>query len=309
MTPRRAPVRVGTRGSPLALRQAELVGESLRRAHPGLAVSIVTLGTEGDRDRAVPLAEAPTRGLFTAEISRAVQAGRVDLAVHSLKDLPVAGRGGTAVGAVLPRAAVEDVLVSRSGAALADLPAGARVGTGSPRRRAQLLRLRPDLRVVPIRGNVDTRLRRALDPDGPLDAVLVARAALDRLGQDGPTARVVPLDQILPAPGQGAIAVECRDEPEWTSLLAPLHDPATAAAVAAERGFLAGLGGGCALPVSAYARIEGRRLRLRGRVTAEDGSDQVDVAAECAPDEEAARATGRALAEEALALGAGRWLP
>ncbi|MBX6350448.1 MAG: hydroxymethylbilane synthase [Clostridia bacterium] len=301
-------MRLGTRGSPLALGQAELVAERLVRAQSGLAVTIVPIRTAGDRDRAAALADPSTRGLFTAELSQAVSDGRVDLAAHSLKDLPLAQTKGTAVGAVLPRAPVEDVLVSRTGAALADLPPGARVGTGSPRRRAQLLRLRPDLHVVRIRGNVDTRVRRALDPDGPWDAVLVARAALERLGLWDLPARPVPLEEILPAPGQGAIAVECRDDEEWLSLVRPIGDPATLVAVTAERAFLAGLGGGCALPVAAHARVEGGRLVLRGRVTAVDGSAQVDLACESAPEEAAARAAGWALAKEALARGAGRWL-
>lgn len=305
-------VRIGTRGSALARWQADHVAGLLRAAHAGLRVEISVIETHGDRVLDTPLPLIGGKGLFTAELEAELRGGAIDLAVHSLKDLPTEEPHGLVVGAVPRRANPQDVLVSRSGAALDALPPGGAVGTSSRRRTAQVLRRRPDLHVLDIRGNVDTRLRKALDPGGPYDAVILARAGVERLGRLDDVTQVLPFDVMLPAPGQGALGIQCRDDAPSRALLAPLTDRATLLAVAAERAFLAALGGGCAVPVSAFAEVEpsGGALRLRGRVTALGGDPQVEVADSCQPPAEdvaahgAAESLGRALAEEAIAGGA-----
>jgi hydroxymethylbilane synthase len=239
-------------------------------------------------------------------LERALLSGQIDLAVHSLKDLPTDQPSRLAIGAVLERAGAADVLVSRSGLRLLALPAGATVGTSSPRRSAQLLRARPDLRPLSIRGNVDTRIRKALDPTGPYDAIVLARAGLERLDRLDVATEDLPLDLMLPAPGQGALAVQCRDEPELRHLLTPIHHLTTALATIAERSFLAELGGGCAAPIAAYGCFENGELRLRGRVGTVDGTWQIDVhwSGPC-PDETTSATAGTSLAREAIDAGAG----
>jgi hydroxymethylbilane synthase len=206
------------------------------------------------------------------------------------------------IGAMPPRANPADVLVSRSGLTLRDLPTGASVGTSSLRRSAQLWHLRPDLKIVDIRGNVDTRVRKAHDPDGPYDAIVLAQAGVERLGRTDAITEAIPLEDMLPAPGQGAIAVQCRDEQSTLDLLLPINHADTVAAVEAERAFLAGLGGGCALPIAAYAEVAGDRLHLRGRVIAIDGVRLIESEGIGAPD--TAYSLGKELAEELLAQGA-----
>jgi hydroxymethylbilane synthase len=232
--------------------------------------------------------------------------------VHSLKDLPSEPSPGLVLGATLPRADERDALVSRGGHTLADLPLAAVVGTGSLRRAAQVRALRPDLRLQDLRGNADTRLRKALDYEGAYDAIVIAAAALARLGRGAEASQVFSLDELMPAPGQGALVVQCRDEARWRDLLAPVHDAVTAAATTAERAFLEGLGGGCAVPIAAYAQIEGEgRLLLRGRVCALDGSRVLDVEDSTAlpepgnsPLAAAARALGLRAAQAAIERGA-----
>ncbi len=312
MTDLPAVVRIGTRGSSLARWQADHVAGLLRAAHKGLRVEITVIETHGDRVLDKPLPLIGGKGLFTAELEAALRDGEVDLAVHSLKDLPTENPPGLIVGAVPRRANPQDVLVSRSGAALDALPAGASVGTSSRRRAAQLLRHRPDLRVIDIRGNVDTRLRKAHDPDGPYDAVILARAGVERLGRLDDVTEVLPFDVMLPAPGQGALGVQCRDDVLSRAVLLPLTHGATRLAVTAERAFLGALGGGCAVPVAAYADVDmpGGALYLRGRVTAVEGDPQVEVADSCPVSAEfdsardAAQSLGRSLAEQAIADGA-----
>lgn len=299
-------VRLGTRGSALARWQTDWVAGLLSAAWPDLVPETVVLRTQGDRipDRPLPLIGG--KGLFTAELEAALRAGAVDLAVHSLKDLPTTLPAGLILGAIPPRGPVHDVVISRHGLPLSQLPAGAVVGTGSRRRAAQLLHAYPRLRVADIRGNVDTRLRKALDPNGPYDAIVLAAAGLERLGQDGFITEALPLTVMLPAPGQGALAVQCREEPVWQALLTPLDDPATRAAVTAERAFLHRLGAGCAVPVAAYAEATGEQLHVRGRVMAPEGSTLIEVTLTGRSSE--AEALGAALAEEALARGADRLL-
>jgi hydroxymethylbilane synthase len=243
------------------------------------------------------------KGLFTAELEAALKSGAIDAAVHSLKDLPIEEPPGLVVGAIPSRADPVDVLVSREGYTLETLPAGATVGTGSRRRAAQLQSLRPDLKVSSIRGNVPTRIRKAMDPDGPYDAIILAHAGLERLGRMDVISQVLSLEWMLPAAGQGALAIQCRDESLSRERVAPLNHAATSAAVTAERSFLAGLGGGCALPIAAYATLHNGQLTLQGRVSSSDGSRKIDVRGEGPL--ETAQELGHNLAEQALARGAG----
>jgi len=301
MTSPMSAVRIGTRGSALALWQAHHVRDLLQRAWPTLAVSIEVMKTQGDATLDTPLPQIGGKGVFTAELETALRTGAIDLAVHSLKDLPTDDSAGLIIGAIPTRATPYDALISRGNHTLDSLPAHATVGTSSRRRAAQLLVRRPDLQLLDIRGNVDTRMRKALAADGPYDAIVLALAGLERLDRADEVSQRLPLDDMLPAPGQGALAVQCRDEVASRALLAPIAHRATTLAVTAERGFLAALGGGCAVPVAAYATIKNRRLTLCGRVTAPDGSRQVDVALEGAVSLKGAATLSQRLAALALA--------
>ncbi len=299
-------VRLGTRGSALARWQTNHIASLLQAAWPGLRTEIVVFHTQGDRILDKPLPLIGGKGLFTAELEAALHGGDIDIAVHSLKDLPTEVPDGLTLGAIPIRADVRDAVVSRNGLHLAQLPPGSVVGTSSRRRAAQLLRRYPRLRVADIRGNVDTRVRKALDPAGPYDAALLAFAGLDRLEHTAVVTELLPLEIMLPAPGQGALAVQCRADARVLATLAPLDDADTRAAVTAERAFLHGLGGGCSVPVAAYARIAQDRLHLTGRVAAVDGSVLVEVTGFCAVND--AAALGASLAEQALGEGADRLL-
>jgi hydroxymethylbilane synthase len=252
-------IRIGTRGSRLARWQADWVAGRLRELHPGLEVDLVEIKTQGDRDRNSPLAAIGGVGLFTKEIQRAVADGSVDVAVHSLKDLPTQGPAELILAAVPEREDVADALIAPVHQTIDALPRAGRVGTSSPRRRAQLLFLRPDLEVVTVRGNVETRLTQALE--GRLDAVVLAWAGLNRLGLERHVTQRLGPPEFLPAVGQGALGIECRrDDPAVLALLEPLDHPATRRAVRAERATLAALEGGCTLPMAAWARdIEDER--------------------------------------------------
>jgi len=299
-------IRIGTRGSQLARWQSGWVADRLRALHPGLAVELVEIRTEGDRDRNSPLAAIGGTGLFTKEIQRALAEGAVEVAVHSLKDLPTAGPAGLTLGAVPPREDVADALIAPWGRTLAGLEAGATVGTGSLRRRAQLLHARPDLVVIGVRGNVETRLNKALR--GELDGVVLAEAGLGRLGLDGHVTERLGPPRFLPAVGQGALGVECRrDDAATLALLAPLDDPATHRAVVAERRVLAELEGGCMIPLAAFARdLADGSLALDAVVLAVDGSERIDSAAAGPVDDP--DGLGRRVAAALLGLGAGRLL-
>jgi hydroxymethylbilane synthase len=299
-------LRLGTRGSALARWQTDYVAGLLAAAWPALACEMVEFRTQGDRVLDTPLPLLGGKGVFTAELEAALHADDIDFAVHSLKDLPTEMPAGLALGAVPIRAEAADVLISRAGYTLETLPQGAMVGTSSRRREAQLLHHRPDLRILDVRGNVDTRIRKALAADGPYDALLLAHAGLARLGHTDVITQVLPLDVMLPAPGQGALGIQCRAEASTLALLAPLNHAPTRLAVDAERAFLVGLGGGCAVPIAAYATVEDGHLRLRGRVTAVDGGLQIDVAI-AGPADDAA-GLGARLAELALAQGAAQLL-
>lgn len=303
-------IRLGTRGSLLARWQTDYVWSLLRTAWPDAAAEITVLVTRGDRVLDTPLPLVGGKGLFTAELEAALHSGAIDLAVHSLKDLPTEAPPGLAIGAIPARVNPADVLVSRAGYTLHTLPHGAAVGTSSRRRAAQLLHHRPDLRLIDIRGNLDTRIRKALDPAGPYDAIVLACAGMERLGYLDAISAVLTTDEMLPAPGQGALGIQCRAEAESCALLAPLNDHATALAVTAERAFLAGLGGGCSVPIAAFATLQGGALELRGRVSATGGAQQTDVATTialvgtAAQQMTAARIGGEALAQVALDQGA-----
>lgn len=300
-------IRVGTRSSRLALWQTELVIGRLRKAHRGLACRVVTLSTQGDEVTDRPLPEIGGQGVFTERIEAALRSGEIDIAVHSLKDLPVEKAQGTEIGAVLGREEVRDALVSRAGLTLDSLPAGAVIGTSSTRRQAQLLALRPDLVARPIRGNVETRVRKV--EEGEYDATLLAGAGLARLGLAGRVSEWLDPGRFLPAPGQGAIAVQCRASDRATlALLSAIDEPELRAATEAERGFLQALGGGCSAPVGAYATVgggtaPGRLITLRARVMSPDGKRSVEVEGSAGePTEIAARLAERARAQGADAL-------
>ncbi len=245
--------RIGTRGSSLALRQTGMVLADLQAAHPDASFETVTITTSGDQSTAA-LASIGGRGVFIIEIERALLAGDIDIAVHSLKDLPADDTPGLVIAATPPREDVRDVLVSRSGARLADLPSGASLGTGSPRRAVQLIALRPDLAIKDIRGNVDTRLRKVAD--GEYDAVALAAAGLKRLGLFDHATEVFETAQLLPAVGQGALAIQVRaDDAGAIGLARALDDHATHTAVIAERAFERRLGGGCHAAIAGYATV------------------------------------------------------
>lgn len=261
-------LRIGTRGSKLALWQAEWVAARLREA--GRQVEIVLVKTEGDRTQDRSIAALGMQGVFTKELAAALLDGRVDLAVHSLKDLPTATTLGLVLAAVPARGPTGDVLIAAGGGDWQALPADAVVGVGSRRRRAQLQHRRPDLRFVDLRGNVETRLAK-LD-QGDLDAIILAQAGLARLEIDEPRATLLPSEWMLPAAGQGALAMECRSDDEIAqAAAAELNDAATRAAVEAERAVLAGLHAGCLAPVGVHGEVQGDRLRLRAAVLSLDG--------------------------------------
>lgn len=301
---RSRPVRIGTRGSTLALWQARWVAEALQAQHPELRTDIVVISTTGDKNRRDPLAQFGTKGLFVKEIEDALLRQDIDLAVHSMKDMPTELPSGLQLAVVPPRGEVRDAFVGRDGRRLTASDGPWRIGTGSRRRQAQLLARYPRLRLQDIRGNVDTRLRKMRQ--GEVDGVVLAAVGLMRLGLERQITEFLPLDVMLPAPGQGALALEtCRGH--WVeTLLAPLHHPPTASAVTAERAFLAHLGGGCTLPVAAFASQQEQTLRLQGLVSRPDGSQVLRREVDGSPHQ--AEALGRRLAAHMLAQGAGALL-
>ena len=268
-----AKIRIGTRGSPLALAQANLVARLLREAH-GLnddAIEIVVIKTSGDRILDRPLAEAGGKGLFTKEIEEALLANSVDLAVHSMKDVPTVLPEGLVIAATLEREDPRDAFISILHATLADMPAGTTVGTSSLRRQAQVLRRRPDLKVVPFRGNVETRLKKLAEAQ--VDATFLACAGLNRLGLAKHITATIPTDVMLPAVAQGAIGIEIRaDDEDCAQLVAPLNDAATALCVTAERAFLATLEGSCRTPIAGLAELRDGTLHFRGEILTPDGT-------------------------------------
>ena len=295
-------VRIGTRGSQLALRQAEEIAAGLRRAWPGLVVELAAIRTSGDHLATAHLAEVGGKGLFVQEIDEALREGRVDLAVHSLKDLPAERPKGLVLAAFPRREDPRDVLVAATAPRVDSLPPGARVGTSSLRRSVQLVARRPDLVAAPIRGNVDTRLRKLRL--GEYDALVLAAAGLQRLGLLDATATPLDPDEMLPAVGQGTLGVEAREgDARILELAAALTDDETRTATLAERAFLETVGGTCTTPLAAYARRTAAGLRLDAFVATPDGTRVLrdgDVGDPAAP-----QALGRRLAARLLAAGAG----
>jgi hydroxymethylbilane synthase len=295
-------LRLGTRRSPMAMAQSAGVA-SLLTERTGTPVELVGLTSYGDASRA-QLTQIGGTGVFVSVLRQALLAGEVDLAVHSLKDLPTASQPGIVLAAVPTRDDPRDALVARDGAKLADLPARARIGTGSPRRAAQLRLLRPDIRPVPVRGNAGTRLAKV--GSGELDAVVLAYAGLARIGQLDLVTEIFEPDQMLPAAGQGALAVECASaDPALTALIGAVDDPDSRAAVTAERAVLAGLRAGCHAPVGAHAVVTSL-LRLAAVVAGDDGAAPVMASAE-GPAGGAAGIGGQ-VAGELLRRGAGRYV-
>jgi hydroxymethylbilane synthase len=271
-------LRIGSRGSPLALVQARQAQSAIAEAC-GIApeaIEIKIIRTTGDKVQDRPLAELGGKALFTKEIEEALLADAIDLAVHSSKDLPGVLPDGLTVAAFLPREDPRDALVGGKATSLRALPRNALVGTASPRRQALLKRLRPDLRVAPLRGNVETRLRKI--EAGAMDATVLAVAGLKRLGLLAAASAVLEIEEFLPAVGQGAIAIETRvDDAKTRALLGPINDAITATALAAERAFLAALGGSCRTPIAGHARVNGDTVNFRGLIAMPDGSDALEV--------------------------------
>jgi hydroxymethylbilane synthase len=286
---------IGTRGSALARWQTEWIQSRLQAVWPELRCELRLFQTSGDTILDRPLPEIGGKGLFTAELENALRSGDIAVAVHSLKDLPIDNAPGLIVGAIGEREDPRDVLISRKYHTLAHLPQGARVGTSSLRRAAQLLAARPDLKILPLRGNVDTRIRKAMQ--GEYDAIALAAAGVLRLGFASHIAEYLPFDVMLPAPGQGAVAVQCRaDDHRTLGLLRPIDHALTRSAVTAERAFLNGLGGGCSAPVAAYAQAN----HLIGLIASRDGQRVIRVSG----DGEDPTALGSELAQQAVAQGA-----
>ena len=296
----RTTLRIGTRASLLAVTQSTWVKDQIEQAHPGVQVELVKITTKGDRILDAPLAKVGGKGLFVKEIEDALLAGEVDLAVHSMKDVPTELPAGLHIGVIPQRETAHDAFLSVKYDSIAALPAGATVGTSSLRRRSQLAALRPDLTIVDLRGNIDTRLRK-LD-EGVFDAVILAGAGLHRLGLAARITSLLAPAHMLPAIGQGALGIELRqDDTHLLSDLRFLHHPATAVAVAAERAFLLRLEGGCQVPIGAHATFDNDTLTLTGLIASVDGRHLIrDIAAAKA---KKAAELGAALADALLARG------
>jgi len=298
-------IRIATRKSPLALWQAEHVAAELKKAHPGIVIEILGMTTQGDKILDTPLAKIGGKGLFIKELEQGLLSDQADIAVHSMKDVPVELPEGLHLAVIMQREDPRDAFVSGRFKSIDDLPQGACVGTSSLRRQSQLAELRPDLQIKSLRGNVNTRLRK-LD-EGEYDAIILASAGLIRLGfQERITAFIGP-EQSLPAIGQGAVGIECRvDDERVNALIAPLHHAETAACVHAERAMNQRLNGGCQVPIAGYAMLESGHLWLRGLVGEPDGSQIIRGEVEGTPAE--AEAMGMGLAEQLLEWGAGEIL-
>src|SRR5262245_7115017 len=294
-------IRLGTRTSRLARIQTDLVRKALARLNQSIEFRSVEIITEGDRDLRTPLPEIGGKGVFTQELEQALREGTIDLAVHSLKDVPVEASAGLTLAAIGMREDPREVWISAKGWTLATLPGGAKVGTCSTRRAAQLLVHRPDLQLAALRGNVDTRVAKAQADE--FDAIVIAAAGVHRLGLSSAITEYLPLEVMLPAPGQAALAVQCRaDDSAMLDLLRGLDESAVRSATDAERGFLEGLGGGCAAPIAAFGRTEGGRIHLEGLVLSLDGQRQIRLMWEGPAAD--GRRLGLALAAEARAKGA-----
>lgn len=292
--------RIGTRKSELALWQARFVQRLLEEAHPGLEVELVTMDTEGDKNLEVPLSSVAGKGFFTAEIEARLYTGELDIAVHSLKDLPTTLPEGLEVSAYCERGDVRDAFLGKNGRAFDGLPPNARVGTSSLRRTAQLRHVRPDVECVDIRGNLGTRWRKLQESDD-MDGIVLAAAGVMRLGWEERITQFFDGATVLPAPGQGVVAVESATErADVREVVAAINHKPTALAARAERSFLTLLGGGCQTPIAAFATVEGDTIRLEGSVISLDGADLVRVLETGTSPEQ----VGEAAAHRALDAGA-----
>ena len=301
---KRDKVTIATRGSKLALWQANHIREAIEKEH-GATVEILNVKTTGDKILDAPLSKVGGKGLFVKEIEEAILEGRADLAVHSLKDVPTKLPDGLGLTAYTQREDARDALISGDGKGLADLPEGARIGSSSLRRQCQLLKVRPDLLITSLRGNLDTRLRKV--EEGRYDAIILAAAGMKRLGWEDRISEFIPADILLPAIGQGALGIECRaDDKQVIDLISFLDHHDTSVAVRAERAFLARLEGGCQVPIAAYGEVDGNMLRLRGLVGSLDGKTL--IMDEVSGHIEEAASIGTELAELLLDRGAGEIL-
>ncbi|MBI4187462.1 MAG: hydroxymethylbilane synthase [Chloroflexi bacterium] len=300
----RKAVTIGSRGSSLALIQAELAAARIKEVNPHLDVNIVKISTKADRDGDVLLDRIGGVGVFVKELEEALIDGRIDLAVHSLKDMPTEIPPGLCLAAATERQDPRDVLISRAGK-LAELPTGSRIGTGSFRRAVQLAARRPDLKAEGIRGNVDTRIRKVLS--GEFDAVILAAAALIRLGWEDKISEYLPLEHFLPAVGQGAMGIEIRaEDEEIAEIVSSINHLPTWQSVAAERAFLSALGGGCRAPIAALGTVSGGTLRIEGMASNKSGSRSLRAAEE--GDAAQPQAVGMKLAQRLLSMGASEFI-
>ncbi|TVR72352.1 MAG: hydroxymethylbilane synthase [Sphaerobacteraceae bacterium] len=286
--PNNGTLRVGTRGSALALRQTERVVELLNQHFPDLICDVQVVSTAGDRDKQTSLQILGGQGIFAKELQLALTTGEIDMAVHSVKDLTSILPPGLKLGAILEREDPRDVIISNRGR-LEELPAGSTIGTSSRRRIALIKRLRPDLEIADLRGNIDTRIRKATE--GPLDAAVIAAAGVDRMGWTDSVTQHLSIQEFVPAPGQGALGIEVRDDNHRVlELLEQLNEPQTAMCVEAERAFLRAVGGGCTSPIGAHARIEGDVATLTGMLATENLEHMCIDTINCKPFELADRA-------------------
>ena len=298
-------IRVGTRGSQLALWQANWVKSSIEERYAGTTVELVKIKTTGDKILDVPLAQVGGKGLFVKEIEEALLDGRVDLAVHSMKDVPTEFPEGLHLAYITEREDPRDIVISRNGTPLFDLPKGAKIGTASLRRQAQILKRRPDFEIVQLRGNLDTRIRKLTETD--MDAIILAGAGIKRLGWAEKITEYLEPEVMLPAIGQGALGIETRiDDKEINKLTAFFNHHVTSVAVRAERALLKRLEGGCQVPIAAYGTVDSGRLHLAGLVASTDGAQIITESLD--GDEGAAETVGIALAERLLDRGAGEIL-
>jgi hydroxymethylbilane synthase len=297
----RKEIRVGTRGSALALWQAEWVKAELEKKYPGMTVSLTKIKTTGDKILDVPLAQVGGKGLFVKEIEEAMLAQEIDIAVHSMKDVPTMFPDGLHLACITKREDARDALLSRNHVKFKDLPKGASVGTSSLRRQAQLMNVRPDFKIQQLRGNVDTRLRKL--KEGQFDAIILAAAGVKRLGLAGNVTEYIDAAISLPAIGQGALGIECRvDDRELNDMIAFFNHTDTRTCVTGERALLRRLEGGCQVPIACYGRIEGGKLHLTGLVGSVDGKRIIKDTIEGEP--EKAEKLGVTLAEKLLSQGA-----
>jgi hydroxymethylbilane synthase len=294
------PILIGTRGSKLAVIQAKEIQNHLKEAFPELKTNLVRIQTTGDRNNTIALDEFSGQGVFVKELEKALLDGRIDMAVHSLKDLPTEIPAGITLAAVTARLNPDDVLISTAGK-LTELAAGSNIGTGSPRRAAQLLSLRPDLKVCNIRGNIDTRLRKV--SDGEFDGIIVAAAAMIRLGLEDKITEYLPVEHFVPAVGQGTLAIEIRSaDKQIAAVVSQINDKPTWQAITAERTFLQALGGGCRAPIAALGTVSGQTLKLAGMVACPAGTQILRAVEKGAAS--AHEQIGKNLARKMIELGA-----